>query len=97
MFKHGDVWLTTEGLLLGVNYRPKAMKEKMEKIVSSDQTGMHESVADFKKPIIQIQTKKYQIRVDELDSGDYRYASWQKTASISDIPDLVIYDGTYEF
>lgn len=40
------------------------------------------------------QTEKFTIRIDELDDGHYRYASWAKGKTLADKPDLVLKNGT---
>lgn len=57
---------------------------------------LHNSLRSFKKCINVGKTKDYLIRVDELENGAYRYASWKhKTdwANQSKSPDLIISDG----
>ncbi len=97
MYKYGAVWLTTEGQLLGVNYDPASLIERKNELVSNDKKELHESIVDYKKPIILIETEKYRVRIDELHDGEYRYASWKLSSSMLEEPELVVFDGEQEF
>lgn len=97
MYKYGAVWLTTEGQLLGVNYEPAALKQRKLDLVSADKKELHESLSEYEKPKILIETEKYIVRIDELATGDLRYASWKIPSTMTDAPELVLLNGEYEY
>lgn len=52
---------------------------------------------DFKSHKVYMQTKKFKVLIDQLHNGSYRYASWPKSKTISDEPDLILKNGTVDF
>ena len=45
-----------------------------------------------------MKTKKFNIWIDQMDDGNYRYASWSKSKTIDEKPDIILKNGsvTYE-
>ena len=58
--------------------------------------GLHGDLHEYKKLLKFIRTKDYQVRIDLLENGKIRYASWKSPNSISTKPDIVIEGGTYD-
>lgn len=54
---------------------------------------LHASIKDFERGVSLFNTKKFLIRIDLLNNGKYRYASWLKGESMKDTPDLILTDG----
>ena len=52
--------------------------------------------SEFEKNIIHCENEKFTIKVDKLKNGDLRYISWNKPKTISDEPNLILYDGKVE-
>ena len=52
--------------------------------------------AAVKNNIIYCENSQFSIKVDNLKNGGIRYTSWNKPKSISDEPDLILYDGKVE-
>lgn len=42
------------------------------------------------------ETEKYKIRVDQMPNGTYRYASWNRNAPWSSVPELIVINGTFD-
>lgn len=42
------------------------------------------------------ETEKHKIRVDQMPSGTYRYASWNRSAPWSSAPELIVTNGTFD-
>lgn len=57
--------------------------------------GLHQSLRDYKNLELFFRTKNHIVRIDRLNNGGLRYASWKYPATISDKPDLVIVGGRY--
>lgn len=55
--------------------------------------GLYQALREYKNLEFYCETKKYIVRVDRLSNGNIRYASWKKPATMSDKPDLIVYDG----
>ena len=91
-------------------YVPEVIDEEMtdrynlytfngEKFIYTGDDGgywLHPSIREFKQLELLFCTKDYRIRVDMMDDGTYRYASWSKNVSMEDIPDIVICNGAYD-
>jgi len=61
------------------------------------QRQINTTVNKWKVNVLVCETKKFLIRVDELDNNELRYVSWSKPNSISDKPDLVLFKGVQDF
>lgn len=62
----------------------------VEKEGSQPSKGLHSSLHQYEKMLDSFTTKNHLVRIDMLENGKYRYASWNLPASISDKPDLVL-------
>lgn len=65
-------------------------------MINKGQSGgywLHPSLSKFKRLFCLYNTDDYRIRVDEMDDGTYRYASWKVDQTMSEEPQLVIYNG----
>ena len=58
--------------------------------------GLHESLQDYMCLAYYFRTDDYIVRIDSLNEGGLRYASWKLPATMSDVPSLVIVGGTYD-
>ena len=52
--------------------------------------------SEVKNNIIYCENGKFSIKIDKLKNGDLRYISWNKPKSISNKPDLILYNGKIE-
>ena len=57
-----------------------------------------QELKDFKTFKVYMKTKKFNIWIDQMDDGSYRYASWSKSKTIDEKPDIILKNGsvTYE-
>ena len=57
-----------------------------------------QELKDFKTFKVCMKTKKFTIWIDQIEDGSYRYASWSKSKTIDEKPDIIIKNGsvTYE-
>ena len=57
-----------------------------------------QELKDFKTFKVYMKTKKFTIWIDQIEDGSYRYASWSKSKTIDEKPDIIIKNGsvTYE-
>ena len=93
MLNQGTVWIDEEGHLTAINYQSKFELDLKNKIITSQKSKLHSSIAKFKTPECILETSKFRIRIDDLGNGNYRYASWSIKQSMSEKPDLVISKG----
>ena len=66
-------------------------------LISEQKERLHLSLKSFKNPIYKFKTKHYLIRIDELENGKYRYASWKNNQNETAKLDIVLPDGILEF
>lgn len=52
--------------------------------------GLHNSLHQYELMVNSFTTKEHFIRIDLLENGNYRYASWNLPSSISEEPDLIL-------
>lgn len=97
MLLNGVVWLDYDGRLITINYQSALESKMRQNIIATEKSKLHESIRKYKEPVHILKTKKYRIRIDELENGKYRYVSWIKNKKITDNPDLVINNGEVEF
>ena len=93
MLNNGILWLDYEGKLIAVNYQSDIERIKRIKLIETDRKSIHKSLMRFKKPISILETKKFRIRIDQLENGFYRYASWSINSKMNEKPDLIIKKG----
>lgn len=93
MLHNGIVWIDYDGKLITPNYTSDKEKTIEEKWINYEKELLHTDLKDFKETIHTIETDKLIVRIDLLEDGKYRYASWSIDSEISDKPDLVINNG----
>jgi len=96
MLNDGILWLDMQGQITGINYESKAEKEQRLALIEKERKTIHTSLWQFKEPVCILKTAKYLIRIDELNSGKYRYACWPISKTMLDKPDLILNNGEYE-
>lgn len=97
MLSNGIIWIDTDGKITAVNYQSDFEKKLEKNLIIQQKKSLHISLKNFTKPIYQIKTKNYLIRIDKLKNGNYRYASWKSNNLESTKPELVLLNGTREF
>ncbi|MDC1106922.1 hypothetical protein OAT16_09470 [Prolixibacteraceae bacterium] len=74
------------------------VKERISEEILEDASkykGLHESIKTFKRLENIITTKSFIIRIDQLNDGTYRYASWSLNQKMSEKPSLILTNGNY--
>lgn len=97
MLGSGTLWLQDDGTLQSVNYQSKVEAEMERGLVEEDRNAVHESLKEFTRPGLIMETKKFRVRIDEMADGTYRYASWPINSKMSDKPDLILKNGVLDF
>ena len=93
MLDHGTVWISNKQIT-AVNYSSDAEQQYRNQLILKQKNKVHSSLKNFKAPELQFKTAKFQVRIDEMKNGQYRYASWGKMQSQSQKPDLILNNGT---
>lgn len=94
MLGSGEVWMDFDGKVIGINHQTAQAAKLKAELIARQKSDLHPSVREYKNPALMWQTEKFHIRIDELDDGHYRYASWAKGKTLADKPDLVLKNGT---
>lgn len=98
MLNNGTVWMDSdEGKIIAVNYQSDFEKKLRKELIDKEKENVHSSLKTFESPTYKIETKNYLIRIDELESKKYRYASWKISKKESSKPDLILTNGELEF
>jgi hypothetical protein len=97
MFMHGDLWLNSEGTIISVNYQSAQEKSIKAQLIEQQKNVLHTSIAVFKSPVLEWETKKFRVRIDLMKDDSYRYAVWKVAASSSSKPDLILLNGEISF
>ena len=97
MFLRGDLWLDEGGRLTVVNHESQYETDLRQKLINAERVSLDSSIRNYAAPVCSLETKNYRIRIDAIEKHNYRYACWNKNASIDSKPDLVIGDGKIEF
>lgn len=97
MFQNGTLWLLEDGTLEAVNYQSKIEEKMKTELIENDRKSLHPSLQEFAGPDLIMETSKFRIRIDEMEDGTYRYASWSVNSKMSNKPDLILKNGSIEF
>jgi hypothetical protein len=57
---------------------------------------LHPSLLNHWQNVAEFDTKRFHIRIDEIENEKYRYTSWSKSKTTADKPDLIIENGIKE-
>lgn len=58
--------------------------------------GLHDALYNYKELLKLTRSKDYIVRIDMLENGNMRYASWKMPKDISSEPDIIIIGGEYD-
>jgi|WetSurMetagenome_2_1015567.scaffolds.fasta_scaffold258519_1 hypothetical protein len=94
---YGYIWLNKNGEIIALNYNSDKELLTQKKLTDETRSLIHPSVKNWKKNMMVCKSDKFIIRIDLMDDLTLRYASWSIPKSISDKPDLVLFNGTEEF
>ncbi len=98
MLANGDIWLSnSDGMITAINYQSDFEKNLMKDLIAKQKENVHVSLKNFERPTSKIKTKNYLIRIDEVSTNKYRYASWNSGEKESSKPNIVIDGGKLEF
>ncbi|TMP72099.1 hypothetical protein CWB76_03900 [Pseudoalteromonas sp. S1609] len=97
MLYNGVMWVDTDGKVIAVNTQNTTEQAHAEKLIAQNKQSLHSSIKTFQKPILDWDTAKYRVRIDDLGDGNFRYASWSIDKSPSYKPDIVLINGDITF
>jgi hypothetical protein len=88
----GLIWLDSDRLI-AVNYQSEFERNMMYELIANDKHNIHSSLRQFYRPVHILKTSTFRIRIDDLGSDIFRYASWPIDSPMSNEPDLVLNNG----
>lgn len=97
MFQNGSLWLDEDGKIRAVNYQTGQGKRKRAELIEADKQRLPASLRNFVEPVLEWETAKYRIRIDQIAENRFRYAVWPVQKKTSELPDLVLSNGTVTY
>ncbi|WP_447872642.1 hypothetical protein [Serratia fonticola] len=97
MLGRGVIWMDYDGNIIAVNYQTALEARLVSELIAKQKNTLHSSLKEYQRPVLMWQTEKFTIRIDQLNNGKYRYASWAKGNPIGEKPDLVLKNGEVKF
>jgi hypothetical protein len=97
MFQNGSLWLDEKGHIAAINYETEKGKRKRAELIEVDKKQLHSSLRDYVEPVLEWETARYRIRIDQITDEKFRYAVWPVQKKTSEMPDLVLRKGTVTF
>ncbi|MGO2011936.1 MAG: hypothetical protein ACTJH9_10940 [Pseudoalteromonas sp.] len=97
MLNNGVIWIDTNGQIIAVNTQNAKEQAYAKSLIEESRESLHPSIHNFEKPVLDWQTAKYHIRVDDLGDHNFRYTSWGINKKTSDKPDIVLLNGDITF
>jgi hypothetical protein len=97
MFQNGTLWLDEDGRISAINYETEKGKRKRTELIEADKQKLHDSLRNFVEPVLEWETAKYRIRIDQIDIDKFRYAAWPVQKKPSEKPDLILKNGILTF
>lgn len=99
-----DVWLRdndnestgTNLKIIAVNHSSAAEEKWRQQLLQQQQNTLHSSLQQFQEPIYLFKTKNHLVRVDQLNTDTYRYASWKNNQNQAAKPDLILKSTDFE-
>ncbi len=96
MLDNGAVWFDGEKIT-AVNYSSSAEQQYKEQLIGAQKKALYPALRNLKAPVLNFKTQSYAVRIDELNNGKYRYASWKANKPQSAKPDLILNQGSVRF
>jgi hypothetical protein len=94
-FHHGDLYLNDNGIITSINYTSPTEKNLIKALNNEANSLM--PVTKCKELLLVLKSENFTIRIDLMEDNSARYISWSSPKKISDKPDLILLNGTYEY
>jgi len=97
ILNNGFVAIDPDGNITEINYHSPQEQALVKKLnsghVAKGRRALHRSVTNYNQALLELRTKRFHIRIDEVGQGKLRYASWPINKTTSDAPDLILNNG----
>lgn len=94
---NGIVALDPEGNITEINHHSQHEQSLVNQLtagkVAKGRRALHRSDTNYSQALVELTTKRFQIRVDSLDGGVLRYTSWPVGRLMTDKPELILSNG----
>ncbi len=90
LFKNDMVSLDSVGGLISVNYQTEASVILKDKLTELDRSSLPKYLQIYERPILQMETEKFLIRIDELKGPSYRLIAWIQGNRNPNTPAVII-------
>ena len=89
----GLVWFDDSGRVRRINHTSAVARRERARLIELERGGLHESLRDYRAPILDAETCTYRVRIDAMEDGGgrVRYAAWGVDAHHGSPPDVVLY------
>ena len=78
LFEKGGVRLDNSGKLMSIDYETEASVILNDKLIELDRSTLPAAFQIYERPILQMETEKFLIRIDELKGPSFRLIAWHK-------------------
>jgi len=98
-FSRGKLWLGhgDEVKIIGINHQTLKEQAIKASLIEKNKQTLHPSIREYERPILEWQTAKFHIRIDQMGPKNYRYASWSVGNKVGDKPDLILLNGKVKY
>ena len=97
MLADGLIWLDSDGKLRAINYQSIAESNLQARLIEEDRDRIHDHLKEYQSLVLDWETNQHRVRVDELDSGQYRLAIWPAGSEPGALPELILDNGEIHF
>lgn len=89
----GLVWFDDSGRVRRINHASAVERRERARLIELERGGLHESLRDYRAPILDAETCTHRFRIDAMEDGGrrVRYAAWDVDAHHGSPPDVVLY------
>lgn len=90
---NGLVWFDDSGRVFRINHMSGVERRELARLIELERGRLHESLRDYRAPILDAETCTYRVRIDAMEGGGgrVRYAAWNVDAHHGSLPDIVLY------
>ena len=97
MLADGLIWLDSDGKLRAVNYQSIVEASLQARLIEEDRDRIHDHLKEYQSLVLDWETNQHRVRIDELDSGQYRLAVWPAGSDPGALPEQILDNGEIHF
>ena len=100
ILNNGIVAIDPDGNITEINYHSPREQALIEKLnpnrianVAKGRRALQRTLSGYNQSLVELTTKRFHIRVDDVGQGKLRYTSWPTNKAMTEKPDLVLNNG----